>query len=217
MAVAMTRAIVSHRWIFMIASKPRIPAATITQATTTNAITFVASPDAQPRRSKTVAVASVESVTRTVSQPTRSRYDTRPGRPLPTRPNAARLSTSVGAEPRLPAIETSPTRKKLTTTPTTVATSACVRPMPKPSTNAPYDTARTEMLEAHHGQNSPAELPLRSLSAMTLMPLVSMALMAPRLTGAVCGSGRGSACGSVSVLMSSNPPRRVAPGAARPS
>ena len=48
------------------------------------------------------------------------------------------------------------------------------------------------MLEAHHGQNSPAELPLRSLSSMTLMPLVSMA---PRLAGACAGS----ACGSVSV------------------
>ena len=40
------------------------------------------------------------------------------------------------------------------------------------------------MLEAHHGQNSPAELPLRSLSSMTLMPLVSMA---PRLAGACRG------------------------------
>ena len=57
----------------MIASKPSTPAATITPATTTNATTFVESPDDQPSRSKTVAVARVASETSTVSQPTSSR------------------------------------------------------------------------------------------------------------------------------------------------
>ena len=96
------------------------------------------SPDAQPSRSNTVAVASVASETSTVSQPTSRQYDTRPGSPLPNRPNAARLSTSVGAEPRLPAIETSPTSRKLTRpAPTTVATIAWVSPMPNQSTNEP--------------------------------------------------------------------------------
>ena len=73
MPVAMIIAMVSHFWIFMIATKPSTPAATITPATTTNAATFVESPDAQPSRSNTVAVASVASETRTVSQPTSSR------------------------------------------------------------------------------------------------------------------------------------------------
>ena len=56
---------------------------------------------------------------------------------LPHRPNGARESTSVGAEPRLPAIETSPTRRNETIAPTVAATSACHSPIPKPSTNAP--------------------------------------------------------------------------------
>ncbi len=62
----------------------------------------------------------------------------------------------MGAEPRLPAIETRPTRKNDSTAPTTEAMTACHSPIPNPSTNAPYDTASTEMLEAHQGQNSPA-------------------------------------------------------------
>jgi hypothetical protein len=94
---------------------------------------------------------------------------------LPARPNAARDSARVGAEPRLPAIETSPTSRNDATAPTTAATMPCQSPIPKPSTNAPYDTASTEMFEAHHGQNRSAGLPLRSDSWITLMPLASMA------------------------------------------
>ena len=60
-----------------------------------------------------------------------------PGTALPNRPNAARDSTSVGADPRLPAIETSPTSRKESTVPTTAASSACVRLSPKPSTKEP--------------------------------------------------------------------------------
>src|SRR5262245_45345118 len=41
--------------------------------------------------------------------------------------------------------------------------------------NAPYETASTEMFDAHHGQNSPEGEPLRSDSSMTLMPFASMA------------------------------------------
>ena len=74
----------------------------------------------------------------------------------------------------MPAIETSPTRKNETTAPTVAAINACHSPIPNPSTNAPYATASTEMLEAHQGQNSPDGLPLRSDSAMTLMPLASI-------------------------------------------
>ena len=130
-------AIVSHFWSRMIASKPRMPAATMTPATTRNATTLVRLPSPQPSRAKTVAVANVASDTRTVSQPTSSRYDTAPGSALPCRPKAARESTSVGADPRLPAIETKPTSRNESTAPATAATSAWARLRPKPSTKAP--------------------------------------------------------------------------------
>ena len=69
-AVTMISAMVRYFCSRMISSKPMIPAPTITSATTTNAATFVPSPWLQPSRSKTVAVASVDSATSTVSQPT---------------------------------------------------------------------------------------------------------------------------------------------------
>ena len=66
-------ATVSHFWSLMIASKPRMPAATITAATTRKATTLVRLPSPQPSRPNTVAVANVASETSTVSQPTSSR------------------------------------------------------------------------------------------------------------------------------------------------
>jgi hypothetical protein len=65
-------AMVRYFWSRMIRSKPMIPASTMIAATTTNATTLVPLPCAQPRRSKTVAVASVDSATSTVSHPTSS-------------------------------------------------------------------------------------------------------------------------------------------------
>src|SRR5262245_29439107 len=81
----------------------------------------------------------------------------------------------VGAEPRLPASETKPTNRNDRTTPATAANMPCHPPMPKPSTNDPYDTPNTEMFDAHQGQNRSCGWPCRSLSSMTLMPLRSMA------------------------------------------
>jgi hypothetical protein len=52
-------------------------------------------------------------------------------------PNAARLSTSVGAEPRLPAMATKPHSRNETTMPTTPATTACQNEMPNPNRNDP--------------------------------------------------------------------------------
>jgi hypothetical protein len=121
----------------MIASNPRQPATTITAATTRNATTFVGVPAAQPSRPKTVAVASVASVTSTVSQPTSRRYEAALGNALPRTPKAARDSTIVGAEPRLPARLTRPTSRNETTVPSTPAAIACGTPMPKPSRNEP--------------------------------------------------------------------------------
>ena len=59
--------------------------------------------------------------------------------------------------------------------PSAPATSAWPKLTPKLMMKAPYGTASTEMFEAHQGQNSPAAVPLRSDSSMTLMPLASMA------------------------------------------
>ncbi len=56
---------------------------------------------------------------------------------LPRTPNAARESTIVGAEPRLPASATKPQSRNENRIPTTPATTACQNEIPNPSVNAP--------------------------------------------------------------------------------
>ena len=73
----------------------------------------------------------------TVSQPTVSSQEIAAGSRLPRTPNAARESTIVGAEPRLPASATNPQSRNENTMPTTPATTACQNEMPNPSANAP--------------------------------------------------------------------------------
>src|SRR4051794_238885 len=121
----------------MIRSKPSTPPATTRAATTSSATTWVAVPPPQPSSVNTVAVASVASEVSTVSQPTVSTQDRTAGTRPPATPNAARLSTRVGADPRLPAIATNPQSRKLTTMPITPATAACQKEMPKPRVKAP--------------------------------------------------------------------------------
>ena len=118
----------------MIVSKPSAALPTISTVMTMKAITLVTSPELQPSRWNTVAVASVASTVSTISQPTLSIQDTRAGSLLPCTPNAARDSTSVGADPRLPATAMNPTSRKVTTIPISPATQACQNEMPKPST-----------------------------------------------------------------------------------
>ena len=84
------------------------PAETVIAATTTSATIRTPSPEPQPMRSKTVAVASVAVIVRTVSQPTLISHEISAGSRLPRTPNAARESTIVGADPRLPANATKP-------------------------------------------------------------------------------------------------------------
>ena len=107
-------------------------------ATTTSAMILVGVPLAQPSRSKTVAVARVARIVSTVSQPTVSIQEMTAGSRLPSTPNAARLSTSVGADPRLPATATKPQKQERH------ARSRRRRPpwpganeIPKPRTNEP--------------------------------------------------------------------------------
>ena len=126
-----------------------------------------------PTRVKTVSVASVASATRTVSQPTKIKYEKRPGTIFPLTPKAARESVIVGALARLPASELIPTKKKEPIVPITAASVACQKEIPKPRKNEPYESASSETFAAAHGQNSERADPLRSFSAMKLVPLIS--------------------------------------------
>jgi hypothetical protein len=121
----------------MITSNPSTPPRTTSAATTTSATTFVAVPPPQPSCVKTVEVASVASDTSTVSQPTVRTQESTAGTRLPFTPKAARLRTRVGAEPRLPAIATSPQSRNETTMPRTPAATACQKEMPKPKRKDP--------------------------------------------------------------------------------
>ena len=123
--------------IRMMTSNPRTPPAMVSAATTMSAMTFVPVPPPQPSRSRMVAVASVARIVSTVSQPTVSTHEISEGNLLPRTPNAARLSTIVGAEPRLPATAMKPQSRNETTMPIRPAASACQNEMPKPSANAP--------------------------------------------------------------------------------
>lgn len=113
------------------------PPTTVSAATTMRAAALVPVPPPQPRAPKTVAVAIVASAVRTVSQPTVSIQETTAGSRLPRTPYAARLSTMVGAEPRLPATATKPHSRNDTTMPSAPAARACRKEMPKPNANAP--------------------------------------------------------------------------------
>ena len=123
--------------IRMMRSNPNTPPAMMSAATTTSATTCTPLPPPQPSASTTVTVASVASAVRIVSQPTVSSQDSTAATRLPWTPRAARDSTIVGADPRLPASATTPHSRNENTMPTTLATSACVNETPKSSTQAP--------------------------------------------------------------------------------
>ena len=121
----------------MIRSKPITPPNTVSATTRISATTFVPLPPPHPSRWNTVALASVARMTSTVSQPTVSIQEITAGSPLPRTPKAARLSTIVGADPRLPPSAMNPQARNDKTMPTTPTTSACQNEMPNPSTNEP--------------------------------------------------------------------------------
>ena len=85
----------------------------------------------------TYGVASVASETRTVSQPTNIKYDSKPGTRFPFIPKAARDRTIVGALDRFPASELNPTKRKERTVPIIAAKVACQNEIPKPRKNEP--------------------------------------------------------------------------------
>src|SRR3954449_6102692 len=118
-------------------SNPATPAATVMADTTSSATTLIPSPPPQPSSLNTVAVASVASTTSTVSQPTVSSHDSAAGSRFPRTPNAARESTIVGADPRLPASAITPHSANDPTTPTPPAGTACQKEIPNPRIKAP--------------------------------------------------------------------------------
>ena len=121
----------------MITVKPSTPPPTTSAATTSRAASLVPVPPPQPSRSKTVAVARVARIVSAVSQPTVSSQEIAVGSLLPRTPNAARESTIVGAEPRLPASATTPQSRNEKMMPITPAITACQNEIPKPRVNAP--------------------------------------------------------------------------------
>jgi len=90
-----------------------------------------------PTRTKTVPVARVASETRTVSQPTKMRYDSAPGMRFPFTPKVARERTIVGALDFFPAKELTPTSKNERTVPIIAAKVACQNEIPNPRKNDP--------------------------------------------------------------------------------
>ncbi len=129
----------------------------------------------KPSAPITVAVAWTAMIARKVSQPTVRIHEIAAEMRLPLKPKAARDSTSVGAEPRLPAIAMSPQTRKDRATPTTDTMTAWVRDRPKPRTHEPQEIPRTEMFAANHGMNRSEGFPLRSDSGMTSRPAISTA------------------------------------------
>jgi hypothetical protein len=90
-----------------------------------------------PIRAKIVPVANVASETRTISQPTKIKYDSAPGTLLPLTPNEARDKTMVGALERFPANELIPTSRNEPIVPKNAARVACLKEIPKPRKKAP--------------------------------------------------------------------------------
>ena len=121
----------------MIRSKPITPPKMVSPTTMISATTLVPFPPPQPSRANTVAVASVARMTSTVSQPTVSTQEIAAGSLLPLTPNAARLSTIVGAEPRLPATAMNPQARNDSTVPASPTIRACQNEIPNPRTNEP--------------------------------------------------------------------------------
>ena len=78
-----------------------------------------------------MAVARVARMISTVSQPTVSSHEITEGSLLPRTPKAARPSTIVGADPRLPATAMNPHSRNETMMPISPTTSACQNEMPK--------------------------------------------------------------------------------------
>ena len=97
-------------------------------------------------------MASTAVVVNEISQPNVAIQLSAAGTLAPSTPKVARVSTMVGALPRLPAMEMTPTSRNDTTTPMVVMMVACQKEMPNPNAHAPYDMANTEMFAANQAR-----------------------------------------------------------------
>jgi hypothetical protein len=86
---------------------------------------------------KIVPVAKVARDTRTVSHPTKTKYESRLGTIFPLIPKTALDCTIVGAFDLLPANELNPTSVNERTVPIKAAKVACQKDIPKPRKKAP--------------------------------------------------------------------------------
>ena len=90
-----------------------------------------------PTLVKTVSEAKVARDTKTVSQPTKIKYDKNPGRRFPLIPKAARDNVMVGAFARFPARDEIATNAKLPIVPIRPAAVACQKEIPNPRKKEP--------------------------------------------------------------------------------
>src|SRR5664279_1488676 len=117
----------------MIRVNPYTPAYTMMAAITISEMSLTATLSFGPPSSPTtVEIAKTESTVSTVSQPTVSSHEITDTSRLPLTPNAARLSTMVGAEPRRPASEMKPQNRNEIVMPMMATIVACQNEMPKP-------------------------------------------------------------------------------------
>ena len=121
----------------MITLKPNTPPTTVKVAARVKPSSKERFRSIPPIRAKIVPVANVARDTRTISQPTKIKYESAPGTLLPLTPNDARDRTIVGAFERLPASELIPTNKKDPIVPMMAAIVACLNEIPKPKKKAP--------------------------------------------------------------------------------
>ena len=158
---------------FIITGCPKTPPKVVSEAAIKKPRTNAILRSNEVALSKTVPVASVASETRTVSQPTKTKYESSPGNKFPLTPNAARERVMVGALERLPASELTPTNANEPKVPITAAIVACQKEIPKPRKNAPYERASRETFAPAHGQKRSLAFPRRSDSPMKLISFSS--------------------------------------------
>jgi hypothetical protein len=137
MSVIAIVVIVSVFCNFMMTEKPSTPPKTVRETAMTKPRISARLLSIPPTRANTVPVAKVARETKTVSHPTKIKYDNAPGRMLPFTPKDARDNTIVGAFDLLPAKELMPTNRKEPKVPMKAASVACRNEIPKPKKKAP--------------------------------------------------------------------------------
>ena len=179
---------VDHFWTTRIIACPIPETATVNatnSATPRTAITGAdfASPPV-PASSETIVITASAAVeVLTVSHPRRESSATSVGPAFPRVPKIARERVRLGAPPRRPAIEISPTIAKDPKAPSTATRIDCPTESPSAMRLTPRGRPSTEMFAANQTQNSSRGLPVRSRSGTGSIPRCSRAPRAPCSVG----------------------------------